>query len=118
MEHRDPDNLGSYTGTVYLGGWSYNHTFTSLRALTQYCVRVTAHNGVSDQDPGGAPLRAMEACVRTPGNLTTSKFNVELTLDNNKWVVYQLKYYYNSIKPGVKYSLCAKLCLKLVCAVL
>ena len=61
----DPDNLGSYTGTVYLSGRSTSRTISGLRPFTQYCVRVTAHNGVSDQDPNGQHLRRDEQCTRT-----------------------------------------------------
>ena len=67
VEHSDPDNLGSYIGAVYLGRGSMTRTrtLTGLRPDTQYCVRVIAHNGVSDQDPEGTHLRTVEECVRT-----------------------------------------------------
>ena len=38
VEHSDPDNLGTYTGNVYLSGGSTSHSFTGLRPGTQYCV--------------------------------------------------------------------------------
>ena len=65
VEHSNPDSLGTYTGTVYLNGGSTSHTFIGLRPYTSYCVRVIAHNGVSDQDPDGTHLRTMEMCTRT-----------------------------------------------------
>ena len=67
MEHSDPDNLGSYTGTKYLsrGSTSRSTTLSGLRPFTQYCVRVIAHNGVSDQDPDGTHLRTVENCITT-----------------------------------------------------
>ena len=65
-EHSDPDNLGSFTGTVYKNEGDTSHTFTGLTPYTQYCVRVTAHNGVSDQDPDGTHLRTVEECTETP----------------------------------------------------
>ena len=67
VEHSDPDNFGSYTGTVYLGRGSVSRTTTlsGLRPYTQYCVRVIAHNGVSDQDPDRIQSRSVEECVRT-----------------------------------------------------
>ena len=65
VEHSDPDNLGTYTGTVYLSGRSTSHPFTGLKPYTQYCVQVIAHNGVSDQDPDGTNLRTVEECTRT-----------------------------------------------------
>ena len=67
VEHSDPDNLGSYTGTVYLsrGSLTRTRTLSDLRPFTSYCVRVIAHNGVSDQDPEGTHLRTVEDCVTT-----------------------------------------------------
>ena len=67
VEHSDPDNFGSYTGTVYLnrGSVSRTTTLSGLRPYTQYCVRVIAHNGVSDQDPDRIQSRTVEECVRT-----------------------------------------------------
>ena len=65
VEHSDPDNLGSYIGTIYLSGNVISHTLSGLRQFTQYCVRVIAHNGVSDQDPEGTHLRTVEDCVTT-----------------------------------------------------
>ena len=65
IEISDPDNLRSYTGTVYLSGSSTSTALTNLRPYTQYCVRVTAHNGVSDQDPDREHLRREEECTRT-----------------------------------------------------
>ena len=65
VEHSDPDNLGSYTGTVYLSGGFSSRILRGLRPFTQYCVRVTVHNGVSDQDPDGTHLRRVEECTRT-----------------------------------------------------
>ena len=61
VEISDPDNLGSYAHALEsaidnrppsnIGGHHEVHQFSGLRRCTQYCVRVTAHNGVSDQDP-------------------------------------------------------------------
>ena len=65
VEYSNQDNLGTYTGSVYLGQISRAYTFAGVRPFTQYIVRVTAHNGVSDQDPLGAHLRTVEKCTRT-----------------------------------------------------
>ena len=65
VEHSDPDRLGQYIGTTCKGSSSTSHTFTGLRPDTQYCIRVSAHNGVSDQDPDGAHLRTAEECTTT-----------------------------------------------------
>ena len=65
VEISDPDNLGSYTGTVFLRGSTTSRTISSLRPHTQYCVRVTSHNGVSDQDPDREHLRTVEECTTT-----------------------------------------------------
>ena len=67
VEHSDPDRICSYTGTLYLsrGSMTRTRTFTGLRPGTSYCVRVIAHNGVSDQDPDGTHLRTVEDCATT-----------------------------------------------------
>ena len=72
LEHSDPDSLGLYTDPVYVSGSTRSRTFSGLRPFTQYCVRVTAHNGVSDQDPDGTHLRRVEECTTTlaSGELT------------------------------------------------
>ena len=68
VEISDPTQLGVYESTSFLGGTITNYTFSGLRPFTQYCVRVTAHNGVSDQDPDGTCLRRVEECTETPKN--------------------------------------------------
>ncbi|CAI8007494.1 Ephrin type-A receptor 4 [Geodia barretti] len=65
VEISDPDNLGSFTGTVFLSGSTTSRTISGLRPHTQYCVRVTSHNGVSDQDPDGEHLRTEGECTTT-----------------------------------------------------
>ena len=66
VEHSDPDNFGSFTGTVYLTSDSTTYTLTGLTPYTQYCVRVIAHNGVSDQDSDRIQSRTVENCTETP----------------------------------------------------
>ena len=59
VEYSDPDDLGNFIGTVYLDGESTSHTFTALRPYTSYCIRVSAHNGVSDRSQS----RMIEECT-------------------------------------------------------
>ena len=66
VEHSDPDSLGQFTGTSCKSSSATSHTFSSLRPATQYCVRVSAHNGVSDQDSENAATRYKEECTLTP----------------------------------------------------
>ena len=65
VEISDPDNLGSYRDGQYFSGTSRSGSFSGLRRCTQYCVRVTAHNGVSDQDPDRFNTRTVEVCEET-----------------------------------------------------
>ena len=65
VEYSDLENLGEFIGNVYLDGASTNHTFTNLRPYTSYCIQVSAHNGVSDQDPERSQIRMIEECTRT-----------------------------------------------------
>ena len=80
VEHSDPNNLGSFTGTVYLNGGSRSTTFSSLSPFTPYCVRVTAHNGVSDQDPDGTHLRSNTTCGKTKEKGISSILTTVVTL--------------------------------------
>ena len=66
VEHSDPDNLGQFTGTSCKSSSATSHEFSSLRPATQYCIRVSAHNGVSDQDSANAATRSVEDCTTTP----------------------------------------------------
>ena len=62
VEYSDPDVLGTFIAR-YTRSTSY--TITGLRAYTSYCIRVSAHNGVSDQDPDRSQSRMVEECTRT-----------------------------------------------------
>ena len=66
VEISDPTQLGVFERTSFMQSTVTSYTFSGLRPFTQYCVRVTAHNGVSDQDPDGTHLRRVEACTETP----------------------------------------------------
>ena len=62
----DPQILGDFTPSVYLPNTTTMHVFPDLIPFTAYCVGVTAHNGVSDQDPDREHLRTVESCTETP----------------------------------------------------
>ena len=87
MESYDFDNFASF---VNLDGTITSYTVTGLRPYTQYCVRVTAHNGVSDQDPDGTHLRTVEECVRTDERR-------KLIL----YVMHQCQHHQSTTAPGV-----------------
>ena len=65
VQHSDPDTLGQFIGTTCLSSSATGHTYTGLRPGTQYCIRVTAHNGVSDQDSDGTSSRTGQKCEST-----------------------------------------------------
>ena len=67
VEYTDPDNVGVML-EARCGGGCLTETsciVTGLRPATRYVIRVTAHNGVSDQDAGGALARLKEITVMT-----------------------------------------------------
>ena len=62
VEYSDPDVLGTFITRYTL---STSYTITGLEPHTSYCIRVSAHNGVSDQDPDRSQRRMVEECIRT-----------------------------------------------------
>ena len=54
-------------GVIYMPSTTttYSITITSLKPYTQYTIRVSAHNGVSDQDPDRSQSRVVEQTNRT-----------------------------------------------------
>ena len=58
VEYSDLDVPGTFIAR-YTQSTSY--TITGLRSYTSYYIRVSAHNGVSDQDPQS---RMVEECTR------------------------------------------------------
>ena len=64
IHHSNPDLPGNFTKFNANPHISTSHflkyTVSGLRPLTNYTIRVTIHNGVSDQDPGGEEKRWCE----------------------------------------------------------
>ena len=58
-----PTNSQENRGVKYMRPTRY--TITNLKPFTQYTVKVTAHNGVSDQDPDRSQSRTIEQTDRT-----------------------------------------------------
>ena len=62
--HSNPDLPGNYTKfntNPYISASSIlQYTVSGLRPLTNYTIRVTVHNGVSDQDLAGEEKRWCE----------------------------------------------------------
>ena len=65
VKHSNPLSIGEFYEPIYLPKTTIKYKFPGLRPFTDYCVRVTAHNGVSDQNPDGTHLRTIEVCGRT-----------------------------------------------------
>ena len=63
VEFSDPNVPGTFVAR-YTRSTSY--AITALEPHTSYCIRVSAHNGVSDQDPDRSQSRMVEECTRTP----------------------------------------------------
>ena len=62
VEYSNPDNPGTFAARLTR---STMYTITALKPGISYCIRVSAHNGVSDQDPDRSQLRMVEECTRT-----------------------------------------------------
>ena len=69
LQYSDPDNIGAFLRTnplrIVNSALSVSHTVTGLQPYTTYTIRVTSHNGVSDQDTENAALRVVTIQVRT-----------------------------------------------------
>ena len=67
VEYSDPVNPGVMHEMQCGGGCltGTRCTVTGLRPATTYVVRVTAHNGVSDQDADGALARQADITLTT-----------------------------------------------------
>ena len=59
------------------------YSLSELRPLTNYTIRVTVHNGVSDQDPGGKEERMCQVSTTTGdiGDLS----GVQLAISGNNY---------------------------------
>ena len=68
VQHSDPNNVEQFIITVddnlRDSGNEVTYTVSGLVPFTNYIVRVTTHNGVSDQDPD-SHLRQCEVTNRT-----------------------------------------------------
>ena len=69
LQYTDPDNVGVFLTAnpmrIVNFALSVSHTITGLQPYTTYTIRVTSHNGVSDQDTENAALRIVTIQVRT-----------------------------------------------------
>ncbi len=67
IEYSDP-NTGSFilsNGNYVNSTLTVSYTVPNLRPNTPYTIRVTTHNGVSDQDTENEALRRMDLPIRT-----------------------------------------------------
>ena len=69
LQYSDPDNVGVFLTAnpmrIVNFALSVSHTITGLQPYTTYTIRVTSHNGVSDQDTENVALRIVTIQVRT-----------------------------------------------------
>ena len=63
VEHSDPDDISKYIHQDEVK--SNRYVFDNLRPGTVYIIRVSVHNGVSDQDSENADDRIVEVDART-----------------------------------------------------
>ena len=69
LNYSDPDNIGEFLPAtpfkIVNSALSVSRTITGLQPYTTYTIRVTSHNGVSDQDTENAALRIVTIQVGT-----------------------------------------------------
>ena len=68
IEYSDPDDTGSFilsNGNYVNSALTVSYTVPNLRPNTPYTIRVTTHNGVSDQDTENEALRRVDLPTRT-----------------------------------------------------
>ena len=69
LQYSDPDNIGEFLPPnpmmIVNSALSVSHTVIGLQPYTTYTIKVTSHNGVSDQDTENAALRMVDIQVRT-----------------------------------------------------
>ena len=69
LQYSDFDNIGkllpAVPSMIVNSALSVSHIVTGLQPYTTYTIRVTSHNGVSDQDTENAALRIVSIQVRT-----------------------------------------------------
>ena len=69
LQYSDPDNIGAFLPVppqrIDNQALSVRYTIPELQPNTPYTIRVTSHNGVSDQDTENAALREVDIQVRT-----------------------------------------------------
>ena len=69
LQYSDPDNVGVFLPAnpmrIVNSALSVSRTIAGLQTYTTYTIRVTSHNGVSDQDTENAALRIVTIQVRT-----------------------------------------------------
>ncbi len=69
IEYSDP-NTGSFilsNGNYVKSALTVSYTVPNLHPNTPYTIRVTTHNGVSDQDTENEALRRVDLPIRTLG---------------------------------------------------
>ena len=108
VEYSDPDVLGTFIAR-YTRSTSY--TITALEPHTSYCIRVSAHNGVSDQDPDRSQSRTVEECTRTDEG---SKFPQSVSQSVVRFVGQSVgRSVGQSVSQSVSLSVCLSVCLSL-----
>jgi hypothetical protein len=86
VEYSDPDHVGEYinpTSDICLTRTEYD--ITGLQPATPYLVHVSAHNGVSDEDPDGILSRIAEFRATTANAPPSSPVAVEALCNVIVW---------------------------------
>ena len=92
VEHSDPDDISKYIHQDEVK--SNRYVLDNLRADTIYIIRVSVHNGVSDQDPENADDRMVTIRARTTEGRKYTVYIIGIVFSLSESLMYIYIYIY------------------------
>ena len=94
IEYSDPDDASIYHRHNKDNIKGNNYTLNNLRADTIYIIRVSVHNGVSDQDPENADDRMVTIRARTTEGRKYTVYIIGIVFSLSESLMYIYIYIY------------------------